>query len=225
MSPIGMLELAAASFVGSHFVLSHPLRKPLVKAMGEKGFLGFYSLVAFATLGWMVWASWQVGPESPMSTLGTAGWIVASLLVWLGSILFVGSHKGNPALPHPDEAMKPVKDPWGVFRITRHPMMWGFALWGIGHAMVNSTPSGLIVSEAIIVLALVGALLQDMKKRRRHGKVWRDWLDRTSFLPFGRGLRSPGTMALVGGTILFLVATFAHGALGYRPAGPWAFLG
>ena len=46
-----MVMSAAIAFVGTHFLLSHPLRAPLVARVGEKGFLGLYSLVAFATLG------------------------------------------------------------------------------------------------------------------------------------------------------------------------------
>ena len=228
MSPIVTLEVAAASFVGSHFLLSHPLRRPLVRAMGEKAFLGVYSLVAFATFGWMIWAAGRIGPETPQWTdfsTSDVGITLASLFVWLGTILFLGSFRGNPAFPHPGAAMTTMPEPRGVFRITRHPMMWGFALWGIGHLIVNSTPSGLIISEAIIVLALVGALLQDMKKQRLIGAPWRDWQRRTSFVPFGRGLASPGAGPFVIGTLVFLAATWAHGALGYRPAGPWAFLG
>lgn len=223
MSPIAQLEFAAIAFVASHFLLSHPLRKPVVGAIGEKGFLGVYSLIAFATLGWMIWAAMQVPAETPKWEAGTALWIVATLMVWLGSILFAGSHKNNPALPHPDGAMRPVGEPWGVFRITRHPMMWGFGLWAIAHAIVNPTPSGLIISEAIGVLAIVGAALQDHKKQRLYGPIWAEWTAKTSFVPFGRGLAYPGTTALVAGTLLFLVASWAHGALGYRPAGFWAF--
>ena len=223
MSPIAQLELAALAFVGSHFALSHPLRAPLIRRLGAKGFLGVYSLVAFATLGWMIWAAYKVPRGAPAWDPGPASWIVATLLVWLGSILFAGSHKNNPALPHPDEAMKPVGEPWAVFRLTRHPMMWGFGLWAIAHAIVNPTPAGLILSEAIGVLALVGAALQDQKKKRLYGPTWTEWAAKTSFLPFGRGLAYPGTMATVAGTLLFLVASWAHGALGYRPAGFWAF--
>ena len=46
------LAIAVASFVLTHFILSHPLRAPLVAKLGERGFLGLYSLVAFATLIW-----------------------------------------------------------------------------------------------------------------------------------------------------------------------------
>jgi uncharacterized membrane protein len=49
MSPLCWEIAAALSFLGTHFVLSHPLRAPIVKAIGEGAFLGLYSLVAFAT--------------------------------------------------------------------------------------------------------------------------------------------------------------------------------
>lgn len=39
-----MLLIAATAFVGTHFLMSHPLRAPLVSRLGEKGFLGLYSL-------------------------------------------------------------------------------------------------------------------------------------------------------------------------------------
>lgn len=225
MTPIGQLELAAASFVGSHFVLSHPLRRPIANAIGERGFLLLYSLVAFATLGWTVWAAGNVGPEALRWQPGTPSVVVASLLTWLGTILFVGSLVRNPALPDPRARKRDFGQPKGVFRITRHPMMWGFGLWALSHAIVNPTPSGLIITEAVFVLAIIGAALQDFKKRRLVGGAWRQWEGRTSFFPFLRGLAWPGTGSFVAGTILFLVATWAHGALGYRPAGPFALLG
>ena len=44
-------------------------------------------------------------------------------------------------------------------------------------------------------------------------------------MPYGRGLKSADGFALVTGTLFWLVATWAHGELGGRPAGVWAFLG
>ena len=57
------------------------------------------------------------------------------------------------------------------------------------------------------------------------GEVWRDWRSKTSFIPYGRGLKSADGFALSLGTLLWLAATWAHGALGGMPAGVWAFLG
>ena len=51
-----LVSLAAASiaFVGLHFALSHPLRRPLVGTLGERGFMALYSVVALGTFIWMV---------------------------------------------------------------------------------------------------------------------------------------------------------------------------
>ena len=40
MGSINAVVAAAVAFVGSHFLLSHPLRRPIVGAIGEKGFQG-----------------------------------------------------------------------------------------------------------------------------------------------------------------------------------------
>ena len=40
-----------------------------------------------------------IGREPPLWIAGEAGWLGGTLLMWIGSILFVGSFVGNPALP------------------------------------------------------------------------------------------------------------------------------
>ena len=225
MTPLGQLELAAASFVGSHFLLSHPLRRPFASTLGERAFLLLYSLVAFATLGWMILAAGNVGPEELRWQPGTVLIVIASLLTWIGTVLLVGSFAKNPAVPHQGARSRDFGNPRGVFRITRHPMMWGFGLWAVSHALVNPTPSGLVIAEAVFVLAILGAAFQDFKKRRLVGGAWRQWEGRTSFFPFLSGHAWPGTGPVMVGTILLLAASWAHGSFGYRPAGPFALLG
>ena len=224
MSGLGMLALASAVFVGTHFLMSHPLRAPLVKALGEAPFTGLYTLVALATLGWMIWAYPEARAESyPLWEAGRWGFVIATILMWLGSVLFMGSLRRNPAFPRPGRPIAKIDEPQGVYSITRHPMMWGFALWAATHAIVNPTQAGLILCAAIALLALVGAALQDAKKARLLGPVWREWTAKTSFIPYGRGLKSADGFALVTGTLVWLGASWAHGALGYRLAGVWAF--
>ena len=226
MTDLLALELAAAAFVGTHLLMSHPLRPGLVQTLGERGFAIIYSLVSIASLWAMAHFYGPATDEVPgaMWNAGQAGWIVATILMWFGSILFVGSLKRNPAFPTVGKPVTHIGAARGVFAITRHPMMWGFAIWAIVHTIVYPTLAALSVSAAILFLALVGAAGQDRKKSRLVGEPWRDWMRRTSFVPFGRGFASPGAFALVGGTLLWLAATYAHGALGYQPAGVWAFL-
>ncbi len=223
MSPLSCLVLASVAFVGTHLAMSHPLRAPLVKALGPTAFAGVYSLVSFATLLPMAWCYGPAAEQAPLPLwdAGQTGWIVATILMWIGSVLFVGSLRGNPALPSPKRPK--FSEPRGVFAITRHPMMWGFTLWAAVHAIVLPTCALLIVSAAIGFLALVGAAGQDAKKKKLVGPEWSEWVAKTSFVPFGRGFAMPDGFALGVGTVLWLAATWAHGALGYRPAGIFAF--
>lgn len=207
MSGLACLALAAAAFVGSHLLLSHPLRAPLVRALGEGPFQGIYSLVALVTFGLMLWAYHAIGREPPLWIAGDALWLATSLLMWAGSILFVGSFVRNPAFPG---ARGPIGAPTEVFAITRHPMMWGFALWAIVHMIVVATPKSLVLGGAILVLALGGSVLQDRKKAARLGERWHEWTARTAFVPLTRGLANPGMIALLGGTLLFFIATWLH---------------
>jgi len=111
-----------------------------------------------------------------------------------------------------------------VFRITRHPMMWSFAIWAGVHMMVIAMPKALVFDSAIIILALGGAAGQDAKKARQFGEAWHEWTAETAFLPFTRGIGNPGAATLIGGTLLYLVATWAHGAIGGMPAGFWRWM-
>lgn len=92
-----LLFLFAIAFVGTHFLLSHPLRTPLVRAVGERPFRGLYSLVAIITFALMVYFYRAIGREPPLWDPGPAGWIIATLVMWFASILFVGSFIKNPA--------------------------------------------------------------------------------------------------------------------------------
>ncbi len=47
------LLFSALAFIGTHFLLSHVLRAPLVQAVGARAFHGIYSLVALVTFGLM----------------------------------------------------------------------------------------------------------------------------------------------------------------------------
>lgn len=218
MTPQMGLFASCIAFVGLHFLLSHPLRRPLVGALGERAFQGVYSIVSLITFGAMIYFYRIIGREPErLWDAGDVGWIAGTLLMWLAAILFVGSFVKNPALVG---AHGPTGGPTGVFRITRHPMMWAFAIWAGVHLMILAAPKALVFDGAIIILALGGAFGQDRKKARQFGENWHDWTAQTAFVPFTKGAGNPGAVALIGGTVLFFLATFVHPV----PAGFWRWL-
>ena len=221
MSPLAILALATLAFVGTHFLMSHPLRRGLVARLGERGFTLVYVLVAFATLGGMILAFPREAGAELLWIAPLWWWPIASALLLLASILLVGSLLGNPAFPRPGARPRPIGPPKGVLAITRHPMNWAFMLWALVHISLAGDPRNLIVTAGIFVLALFGSLGQDAKKERLLGEVWRDWEARTSFVPFGALLQGkvrardaiPGAFALIGGLVLWALATSYHAPL------------
>jgi uncharacterized membrane protein len=190
----------------------------MVRAMGEGPFRGVYSLVSLVIFGAMLFYYHAIGREPPLWRTESWMWIVAAALMWLACILFAGSFVGNPALPG---ARGPKGGPSGVLRWTRHPMMWSFAIWAAVHLALIAMPKALVLDGAILILALAGAAMQDRKKAAAMGEDWHDWTAQTAFVPFTRGLANPGLIAFAGGTILFLVATWAHPI----PVGFWRWIG
>ncbi len=214
------LAAAALAFVGTHIGLAVPsVRRPLVRALGDRGFTPAYSLIAIATLVWLVRA-YRDAPVIPLWNPPSWAWYVALVLMLAAAILFIGSmNPGNRALIGArGETVS------GVLRITRHPMMWAFAIWAGVHAWLGGDAATLILCAAIATLALGGAAAQDVKKDALAGAEWADYRRVTSFVPFGRGLAGPGWRATLLGLALLLVATWAHPHLGAPPVPPWLWL-
>lgn len=217
------LTAACASFVGTHFLLSHPLRAPLVRVLGEKGFLPLYSLVALGTMIWMAQA-FKAAPAGGLSGSGTLGWLAATILTLLAMVLLAGSLWRNPALANPVSENAIPAQPHGAFHVTRHPMMWGIALWALSHLVLWWSWRTVIVTVAMLVLALVGSALQDAKKRGQRGDDWRAWEQVTSYWPRLGGFAKAGLQIWLAGAALWLLASWAHGPLGGIMAGVWRWV-
>lgn len=227
------LIFALVAFVGSHFILSHPLRHPLIRTLGRSGFLGLYSVVALATFAWVVIA-YTKAPTVFLWTPPAFFYPLTNLVMLVALILFVGSLiQPNPMMVHPVSPEGAVvappnlpKAPRGVVAITRHPMMWGIGLWAISHALVNGDAATLALCIGIAVLALGGAVLQDRRKAAEFGADWNRFASETAYVPFGAQAAKrlpwrtvwPGWLVVVGGVSLFVALAFFHEALFGVPA-------
>lgn len=220
-----LVSLLAASiaFVGTHFALSHPLRAPLVGVLGANGFMLLYSAVAAACMAWM-YVAFVAAPGADLGGSGEIGWVIATLLTLPALVLFLGSFKGNPALPAPGAEKLAAREPAGVFAVTRHPMMWGFALWALSHIVLFWSWRTMIVADAILILALVGARLQDRKKEALMGAAWTEWEAKTSFSPRWGRLPGAGLVLWALALAAWLGITYWHLSAAGIPAGIWRWV-
>ena len=217
------LGLAALAFVGSHFAMSHPLR-PVLMRLGEKGFMLVYNLVSLGTLIWMAQA-FRRAPAADLPGTGDIGWIAATILTIPALALFIGSiTPRNPSLPTPMAVEGARAGPAGVFRVTRHPMLWGFALWAIAHAVLWWSWRSVIVSVAILALSIAGAKLLDGKKERQMGEAWKAFEAQTAFIPRIGQFANVGWVVWAGAAITWLAISWVHLPLGGVPAGIFRYL-
>lgn len=223
MDPIALLAVATVAFLGTHFVSSTPLRAALTGAIGERGYLGLYSLLAFATLGWMIWAYGRA-PVQPL----WAGLRLVPAVLMPFALVFAASAlmSRNPTAIGQAGAMKADEPARGIIRVTRHPLMWGIMLWGAAHILARGDLASLLFFGGFVALAGLGTVLIDARKARDFGADWQRFAAVTSNVPFaaiaaGRNRFVFGEIGLkrIGvGLGLYVVLFLAHPYLfGARP--------
>ena len=179
------LVVAALFLLGTHFGISSThLRAQLIAAAGERTYLALYSLISFVAIAWLV-VAWRFSPYDELWPPTTALRLIPILVMPLALLLLVsGLSQPNPtavgASPDPDTT-EPAR---GILRVTRHPVMWGFALWALSHILPNGDLASLLFFGTFAVLALVGTRLIDHKRMRRAEPGWGVFMQATSNLPF-----------------------------------------
>lgn len=128
-------------FVGIHLFPSLTgLRQGLIARVGENSYKGLFSL--FTLLG-------------------------------LGLIIFGFSHTSKFLVYHPLQALRPLaivlmaismilfaaaNMPTNIKRLTRHPMLWGLAIWALAHLLANGDRAALLLFGGMGGYALLGML-------------------------------------------------------------------
>ena len=128
MNPLLQLLLACTGFLATHLVSSTSLRPRLIAATGEKVYLALYSLAAIATFSWMIFAYYRAS----FAVL----WYVPALryvplvVMPIALVLVVcGLLTRNPTAVGQESLLDATDAARGILRVTRHPLMWGIALW------------------------------------------------------------------------------------------------
>jgi uncharacterized membrane protein len=222
MDALSHLALACLAFVCLHVVPSTPLRPALVNALGEKAYLGLFSLASLAGIVWMVMAY----KAAPAAALWPGLRHLPSALMPFALILVVGGvMTPNPTAVGAAKLLKRDEPARGILRITRHPVMWGIMLWAGAHLLARGELKSTLFFGSFLLLAAAGTVLMDLRKAQL-GDVWTRYARLTSNLPFvaiaqGRNRlawRELGALKIVIALVLYaLVFHFHPWLFGVRP--------
>jgi uncharacterized membrane protein len=183
------LIAATATFVFGHFLLSsRPLRTHLVRMLGQGGFLPLYSVLIAAAFLWML-AAYRAAPAfeiwAPHPALGWVPILVMPVAIFL---VLAGITTTNPTMVGAEPRIAgggPARRAPGIISVTRHPFLWGTALWAASHLAANGTAAVMIVMSGILVLSLGGMAHIDQRREAALGSAWGPIKLTTSVAPFG----------------------------------------
>ena len=232
MSSLGLLSLAAMLWIGVHVgIAGTRVRQAVAGRIGDAGFRGVFSLLSIAAIGTLVVTykrARAAGSEPLWAAPHWLGWILV-LLMAPAFVLLVGSVTvPNPTAVGGERAIG--QEPRGLSRVTRHPMLWSFAIWSAVHVVGNGDLVSLLFFGAFGITALAGMPSIDAKLAKRDPKGWARLREVTSILPFGAIMagrnrlvvREIGWIAPVAGLALWVLLLLFHPQLfGVSPLPGW----
>ena len=205
-------------FLGTHLGLASVRVEPkLRERLGDRPFLGLYSLVAFASfvpLCWIYFGNRHAGEWLWFVPIDPA--MRAFLYVTMGFALLLivaGGTAPSPASVAPGKA-----EVRGAFRITRQPLVIGTALLMALHLVANASAADLAFFGGFVVFAVAGALHQDARKLAYGTPGFAEFHAETSLIPFAkpgalRGFREIGPLTWSLTVAAFLAIRWIHGSL------------
>ncbi len=205
------LLAALAVFLAVHAVPAiRPLRARLIAISGERTYIAAFSAVSLGLVVWLGVAYsqapyvelWSYRPE--FKWLALLAMPIACVLAVAGLTsrnpfsLGAGYTKFNPARP-------------GIVRVTRHPAVWGLALWSVVHIPINGDAASVILFGLLSVLGIAGPRSLDAKRKRAMGEIeWAEMAARVESVSLSAGLRQIGALRMLAGLALYGALLFAH---------------
>ena len=212
---MSLLIVAALVWIAIHIgIAGTRVRDAIAARIGDNPFRGLFSLLSILAIVFLVRA-WSRSETTPLWTAPEwLRWVLVAVML-VAFVLFVASvSTPNPTMVGPQGTA--VRPPRGIQRVTRHPMLWSFALWAAVHIIGNGDSAAIVFFGAFLVTALAGMPSIDAKLARRDPSA------ATSIVPFaaiaqGRNRFVPGEI----GWLPLLIAVVAWAVM--LQLHPWLF--
>ena len=199
------------------------LRDLVTNAIGETAYIVVFSLVSAAALLWL-WLAYNAASVSAgnhiLYDLGPwvreAGIPVVLLAFLIGVPGFL--LRRSPTRVGHQNIAPSSNSVTGIIAITRHPFLWGIAIWSAFHVAANGSEASVILFGSLFLLSLFGTVSIDAKRSRKLGMEWDAFAAHTSNLPFAAilaGRVKPNWREIFGwpmgaAVLLFLLFLFGH---------------
>jgi uncharacterized membrane protein len=227
------LMAAAAFFVLLHLLVSGTrVRDALTGRIGQGPYMGLFSLASVAGLVWLGLAFGDARGDPGNDVLWGVNDLTRYVQLALTLVAFLlivpGLTTPNPTSVRQEGALDRPDVARGMLRITRHPFLWGVAIWAFGHLLANGDAASLILFGSLLALALFGTASIDAKRKRVLGPKWDPFAVITSNVPFlavaqGRqhlSLREIGWWRIALAVVVWAVLVWAHPYVAGVPALP-----
>lgn len=199
------LLLALGVFIALHMVPAMPaLRQHLIDKLGRRAYFIIYSALSIIALLWVFHAAltldfialWDPAPWHAWAAL-----VLAPLGVFL---VLAGLFSINPLSV---SVRQPGSQKGAIVAITRHPVLWGFLIWAVGHVIANGDLRSLVLFGSFALFAAGGFFMVERRTRRRLGEAWQAEASGTSILPFSAALSGHTRLAIDAPMVLATIAT------------------
>ena len=197
-----MLTLAVASafFLAIHLLVSGTrLRDAIAGTIGEQAYLAAFSIASAVGIVWLA-LSFNSATSLGSQVLWDFGPGVRHLGILLIAIAFLLAVPGlltpNPTSVGMEKLVTKSLPVTGVLRITRHPFLWGVAIWSAFHLLANGDAASVLFFGTFLVLAISGTFSIDAKRKRKWGVAWEGFASTTSNIPFVAILTGRNTLIL-----------------------------
>jgi len=220
---MSMLIAAAAAFLAIHFLIAGTrIRDAITGAIGERVYLALFSLASLAIIVWLVMAYNKVNGSTNDRVLYNLGAVVKDAAIPIIAIAFFlvvqSLLEPNPTAVGQEGRIGTGSGVHGVMRITRHPFLWGVAVWAAFHMAANGNLASIIFFGTFLALSVFGTFSIDAKRKRKLGDAWTDFSRKTSNIPFAAVLAGRNELKLgesfgwrfVVVMVVFLAVLFGH---------------
>jgi len=196
---------AFAIFVLLHSIPALPaVRAGIVGHVGRPTYLIGYSAASVAALIWLFSAAlsldyiqlWDLQPWQAAVTF---------VLAPFGCFLVIGGLLSRNPL---SISIRSSEEVGAIARITRHPVLCGFAIWASGHIVSNGDLRSLLLFGGFALFALGAIPTTEKRARRRLGDRWSAFSQGTGIVPFA-ALRSGHGLTVDPAMILAFAITVA----------------